>query len=396
MLKLFLFMFLVIVGKTFAQCLNDCSGYGRCRNENVCECFTGFYELDCSKSIAEIYPAGWIVLRTCFTIWFSFLTILCTFGIINYLKKDTFERKKDNVKTALFNTRIGVLFFLGLFALIDVIYYAIDPNGANRVLPYFVSNFLVSMTLPVIAAVYIFILCYWKAIYDGSVSLLKKNEKLKKVSNGMRDEDLTVENVVESLSRRLGYMRIILLISLAIAFIVQIINNVLSILDANQVFVGIYLAFFALIFLVTTLGFFIWGFKIMKILGSDNKKIAKTTRLVQIQSLLLLIAWTFLMISYPLIANRSPIGLIVNEVFARIVQSITTLSFLYTFLKFDSKNQCFFRWSKVENISNSDVKTGPNTPVNTAADNDFSSLPASKNPHTSIHFMSHDMKMPEN
>src|SRR5690554_1282827 len=113
------------------MCLNDCSGRGACV-DGECSCFAGYFNADCSTTIATEFPEGWLAVRLIIGFAFAFLALIAGLIIISL------HRKKKG--SGAQHYRIARLVVLAYFShdFSSCIIYFLDQYGT--ILPYWLIS----------------------------------------------------------------------------------------------------------------------------------------------------------------------------------------------------------------------------------------------------------------
>lgn len=281
--------------------MNKCSGRGKCNPvTNKCHCNNGFYGDDCSKSPYDLAYAPWISFRVITAVaYFSLMLFVIAVLIIR-------RRRSMDVESVttlgFFNAHSLVLGFVFIVCLDVGLIFAIDPAGINGTFPYPVFRYMFGIVFPLMSTLYCIILFLWVDVYDTTIQVLKREEKLRKINKNYNKET-TLTDILEQtgkLNNVLHRFKIVIVSLNVGAWIYQIVREAL--LSARVVTTRVpwvqqvWLAYFGVVYLVETIGFFYYAPKLLSIMpsGQISKKMLRVTRIIRVQAIIFMICWVAL------------------------------------------------------------------------------------------------------
>jgi len=199
------------------------------------------------------------------------------------------EKRKEPSHTAaymFFNVKGVALAFVCLLCLNMILYYGVDPEGFDmNKTPRAVRFTFSGVTYPLLATLLLTILFHWADLYNTTTEMLKKEEMLEKI-NAKYKSDLKLEDVLSKI-RFVNRLKLPFVIIVIISYVLTAILYALIIVEAQNItsIVYIWAIFFVALYLVITIGFTVYGRKLIGVLpNAMAKRMRKVTRLTTIQS----------------------------------------------------------------------------------------------------------------
>jgi len=276
---------------------NFCNGGGVCENGN-CKCDLGWTGTGCTENASDAYPAAWNALRSLILISYGISFFVSLAGIIiNGREKSS---QNSSGFGAFFNVKGVTLVFINLLCLNMILYYSIDPEGFDRNgVPRGVRLTLNGITFPLLATLLLSILFHWADLYNTTTQMLRKEEMLEKINQKYKS-DLKLEDVLERL-RFVNRLRFPFVLIIIISYVITAIMYALIIAGVSNLTSITYIwgIYFVGLYLMVTIGFSVYGGKLIKILPvTFGTKMKKVTKLTTIQAFVFLICFLLGVIAF--------------------------------------------------------------------------------------------------
>jgi len=232
---------------------SECNGYGICATATgtcVCDLYVDgeYCELPYAKEFGE---TKFLIWRIVYAVLFFLLVIFITYrGYLVWKERNGF------------NLRGIVHVFVWIVAFLRLLYFATDPFGQTRVVPYLFEQLIFGFAFFFLFTGFLFVLLFWAGAYHFNM----------KTKSG----DLFFAR-----------MKIIFIIIDGIWFSIEFFYRIMNGLHEQNLipqwhlFDTVYNAYIALICLVLTGGFAIYGSLLIK----DLKKLQRTTVTIRLQKL---------------------------------------------------------------------------------------------------------------
>lgn len=346
------------------SCPNNCSNQGLCV-DGKCSCFPGFFSdpedgiYDCSITIVKDYRYTWDVVRAvCAALYVILAAISFTgayYGVSitklshtsdsgSFSSNSTgADNKRKTVLTPVVNIRRAVLLALGVIALFQLIFLAIDPFSLYGIMNPLLNSFLNGPQWYLGIFAYASILFHWIDLYNVSVTSMRTENMLVNINKNYKGKQITLEQMVEKVNF-LKKLRTPFICVVASVFTFQIISNFLVYFLKNILYFLLFIFYTQTLWLILTFGFIIYGRRLVSLMPPNLfKRVRKLTLKVTVLSCIKIISFLVYIIVYNTVGGYpDPEGYITISFAIYYFVAVECFAMVMVFMKLNSQFPYFF------------------------------------------------------
>jgi len=314
---------------------NQCKNHGHCI-DHLCNCNSGYYGDYCTIGINKVYPVLWYFIRIFCAVVYFCLTVATIRTIVLNLRNE----KKQQTSTGTTSGKWPSITTMSLvmIALVSVdmtLYYAIDPENFEHIAPLQLDTAFIILLFPLISVTYVTILFYWAEIYDRTTRVLHREDMLQRV-NTQYQRNITLQEMLNKVNI-LNRLRIPLIIANILGFLFAFAEIALiGTLTANSVG-AVYGVYYVIIYLVESIGFIIYGRKLVAFLpGFFKNKMRSKTNLITGLAVVFLITFV-IYLAFAFLAAGSKVIYVTNHIIINLCTWTNLVLMLMLFVRFSIK-----------------------------------------------------------
>ncbi|PRP80791.1 hypothetical protein PROFUN_11531 [Planoprotostelium fungivorum] len=299
----------------------DCGGLGVCQTNGICRCYPARFSPTvngtkmthlCSRNIYQDNPTGVVVLRVV-SAAISFILM----SLILWRLFLEFRHKSVKVVDTQPGVRKVVKFSLitdGFICFLMFLLSALDYWGLFNILPYGAYNAIYYFIDWLYVLLFTVMLLHWAEIYQVTMKSIKTRDMMKKVNSNYVGE-LTIEEVMTSLTF-LQRFKIPFLAITGASFIMWLARTIGGLLISNPfgwiVFFAFANAFYACVWLGCGVAFFIYGYRLIKLMPETM-----SAKIKSITSKMVIILILQIINSVQIVALNSAISTTAQSIYSR-------------------------------------------------------------------------------